>query len=287
MKDSEFDDPEWADDNGGTQWAFIIVGFAGGLLLGGFLLWSNVFSDSAGESHHVSIAVVDESPGGEAAAQDIADEAATAVDLQVENARLRGQLERERLKQELAQLRGEISNLKKTKPTTRSSARSKPHSTPIPQPDKSQNGDGASSKGARTLAYWNQMNAIFAQEAEMRAVPAGGLKASNAADFLQRRTSAGQFAAQALRGLNKTDVDREVVQLAAEIARWYDQGVTNSSNATGLLGADRKTRQGSRGKQWKSSEKDHNRQVKNINSKGEQVRQRMSKKYGIPFPPMQ
>lgn len=139
--------------------------------------------------------------------------------------------------------------------------------------------------GPQTLAYWNAMNNVMAEEESMRAAPAGGVTKENAADFIARRGEAGNYAATELRGLDRTGVDLAVVALGGEIATWYEQGTQLNDKASYLLNqASDQTRQGQTGRSWGNSEKAHSASVAKINRRGDALRVEMSKKYGLKFP---
>lgn len=138
--------------------------------------------------------------------------------------------------------------------------------------------------GTRTLAYWNELNAIMAKEAAMRAAPPQ-ITAENALAFVGGRTRAFQFAGPAIRELNAHGVDPQVTAIARDIAEWYEAGLAIGQEAESLLGtADVATRQGSRGVTWRSREEQHRQRCLEINRRGEQVRRAMSQKYGLDFP---
>lgn len=140
--------------------------------------------------------------------------------------------------------------------------------------------------GESTLAFWNRVNDIIEQESAMRAAPLGQLTASNAADFVQRRTHAARFASESIRDLPVEDVDGEVVSLSRRIADWYDEEAAVAGEAQTLLGLQAAVRQGGRGDRYKSREKSHARAVERINADGERLRQRLMRKYGLDFPPL-
>jgi hypothetical protein len=141
------------------------------------------------------------------------------------------------------------------------------------------------SNGPQTLAFWNAMNNVMAEEETMRATPAGGLTKENAADFIARRGQAGNYAATELRGLDRAGVDPEVVALGTDIAAWYERGTKLNDRASYLVNqASDETRRGQTGKSWGDSEKSHNASVAEINRRGDALRVKMSHKYGLKFP---
>ncbi|MCC7084232.1 MAG: hypothetical protein IT427_04405 [Pirellulales bacterium] len=145
----------------------------------------------------------------------------------------------------------------------------------------------ASSTGQRTLAYWNKLNSIMAREAAMRSAPPQ-LTAANAISFVSNQTSAYEYAATAMRQLSTTGVDPQAVAIGRDIAAWYDQGVANSRSAESLLGSDDiASRQGAAGQGWSSAAKQHREQCLAINRRGEQLRQALSRRYGLDFPALQ
>jgi hypothetical protein len=143
------------------------------------------------------------------------------------------------------------------------------------------------STGEKTLAYWNGMNAIMEHEGAMRAAPPK-ITADNALSFVSGETAAYQHAADAIRKLNREGVDADVISLAREIVAWYNQGIANTHAAESLLqSADIASRQGQPGQDWQSAEKQHREQCLQINLRGEQLRESLSRKYGVAFPKLQ
>ncbi|MBX3415265.1 MAG: hypothetical protein KF708_21450 [Pirellulales bacterium] len=139
-------------------------------------------------------------------------------------------------------------------------------------------------EGAATLQYWNQLNSIMTQEEGLRNTP-GKVTAENANGFVNSLAAANTFAAQEIRGLSTKNVDPQVVALGGEIAAWYEAGAANNGEATYLLNeADADTRRGGRGKSYEKSEHEHRKQCEEINRKGDALRDKMSKKYGLDFP---
>jgi hypothetical protein len=150
-------------------------------------------------------------------------------------------------------------------------------------------GDGEGSEtissGPRTLAYWNAMNALMAEEETMRSAPAAGLTKENAADFIARRGAAGSYATTALRGLDRSAVDPAVIALGSEIANWYERGTKLNDRASYLLNrADENTRRGQTGKNWGEAEKSHIASASEINRRGDALRMQMTRKYKLKFP---
>jgi hypothetical protein len=188
--------------------------------------------------------------------------------------------------QELKTLRDEISALKSlSTPAADHPAASHPNEPTIGS--RVQISTPASATGEQTLAYWNGMNAVMEHEAAMRAAPPQ-INAGNALSFVNGETSAYQYAVDAIRKLNRDAVDPDVISLAREIVAWYRQGITNSQIAQSLLqSSDVASRQGQPGQDWQTAEKQHREQCSQINCHGEQLRESLSRKYGITFPKLQ
>ncbi len=145
----------------------------------------------------------------------------------------------------------------------------------------------SSSVGQRTLAYWNELNSIMSREAAMRAAPPQ-ITAGNAMSFVSGRTGAFEFASSAIQQLSTKGVDPKAVNLGRQIAAWYRQGIANSRSAESLLGSgDIAARQGAAGQGWSAAEKQHREQCLAINQRGEQLRQELTRKYGLSFPALQ
>jgi hypothetical protein len=188
--------------------------------------------------------------------------------------------------QELQILRDEMSASKSAQ-NVPANRRSAPNTTESKGPSRVQAAETVSSAGEQTLAYWNGMNAIMEHEAALRAAPPQ-ITAGNALSFVSGETSAYQYAADAIRKLNREGVDPDVISLAREIVGWYRQGIANSHAAESLLqSADTASRQGQPGQDWQTAEKQHREQCLQINRHGEQLRESLSRKYGLAFPKLQ
>lgn len=145
----------------------------------------------------------------------------------------------------------------------------------------------ASVSGQATLKFWDAMNAAIETEAGMRAPPAAGIAAGNAADFQRRRIAAGQYAETTLAALDRTRVDTDVVALCERIRQWYAEGVTICERGKFLLEkADASTRKGPQGREWQEADKAHQERVNSLNHDGEQVRRQMESRYRVAFPPL-
>lgn len=140
--------------------------------------------------------------------------------------------------------------------------------------------------GEQTLSLWNQLNVIIAREAEMRAVPPGGLTEATTDDFLARRAAACRYAAEAISELKITGVDAEVTRLAARLSQWYYAGIDITENGRLLIKTDAETRRGPRGQAWRARQEKHNAQVAELNSAAAAVREQMQQKYQLAFPPL-
>ena len=131
------------------------------------------------------------------------------------------------------------------------------------------------------------MNEIIRSEAAMRLAPQGGVTAVNAGAFLEARIRAGRLAVDSFRRLDTSNVDAGVVALSNDLREWYENGVRVSRQARQLLGSDSQARQGSAGLAWQTEEKQHNAAVQKLNQKGAQLRNRMERRYKVPFPPLE
>lgn len=162
------------------------------------------------------------------------------------------------------------------------SAHDKPAATKPRRKSTSQKGE----RGQATLDYWNRVNDIIARESEMRTAPPD-VNAGNAGGFVSARLRAYRYAATALHGLRHPNVDPEVVAHVQRLSDWYEEGTEINQDAMHLLTeASQEQRQGAAGRNWKESEKAHYETVQRLNQQGSQLRQRMSKRYGIEFPAM-
>ncbi|MFN0198668.1 MAG: hypothetical protein ACKVT0_18120 [Planctomycetaceae bacterium] len=152
---------------------------------------------------------------------------------------------------------------------------------------RSRNAVRPANQGETTLAYWNEINSIIEQEQQLRSVPHEGLTAANAQEFLSRRSQSGEFAVQALSGLNSKGVDPEVLALTKSLRDWYAVGVRNAKTGENLLAkADEKSRKGAPGQRWKSSELEHGKAVERINQSAGTLRKKLIQKYKLDFPPL-
>lgn len=118
----------------------------------------------------------------------------------------------------------------------------------------------------------------------MRAPPAE-ITAANAGEFLNSRTEAARFAADAILELDARGVDRDLLLHAGNLADWYAEEEKVSTRGSFLLNkADAKTRKGAGGKQWKGSEEEHRKKCDELNKRGVELQGKFSKKYELEFP---
>jgi hypothetical protein len=214
-------------------------------------------------------------------------------ELQDELQRLRREVEKRRLQAELRTLQQELTTLdeppvtqpvsvpQRAEPLPETPAVAAPAAAPVAETPPNE-----PDRGAATLAFWNRMNDVIAQEAVMRTVPSGGLTAASAGEFLNRRIAAAKFAAGALKELDRKDVDPLVAEFARTLAEWYAAGATVNEEGQRLLAQEAEARRGPAGVRWQTTYKQHEQRVEEINASGARVRDAMQKKYGLEFPPL-
>jgi hypothetical protein len=166
-------------------------------------------------------------------------------------------------------------------PTAEAEAQPARELPPLPLPPPQ------ASRGERTLAYWNKMNDVIAQEEAKRAVPAGGVTTASAAEFLNRRIGAAKYAVGALKELDTKDVDPLATDFVETLGAWYGEGVAINEEGKRLLEQESaEARRGAAGLRWQTSYKHHEQGVQQINAAGARVRDMLEKKYGLAFPPL-
>ncbi len=266
----------------------IIVGggFALGLLCGAVL----IFGGSEEPRPSKRAEVVPAAPQTVAHQQ----EAAESVDenLSGERDRLKQELDKARLEWEVAELRRQLASVKKPSAAVDESpvVATSPVSTQRDDVRGHQPTTAASDgpTGRPTLEYWNEMNAVIAQEARMRATPAGGIASAGiAGSFLDARIRAAEFASQCILDLDPTGVDPAVTTLAQHLIEWYQEARSVAETGRSLMEqGNPQQRQGSAGQQYQDAERRHAKNVDTVNAEGEQVRRSMSKTYRLEFPPL-
>ncbi|MBX3438755.1 MAG: hypothetical protein KF861_14775 [Planctomycetaceae bacterium] len=225
-----------------------------------------------------------------------------AQELAAERDKLQRELEAEKLRREVESLRRELVHLQSSPVSVESPREPSPrHGNPVATTSNSPPASRSDSPALRpatpevaagptgeaTLACWNRMNAIILQEAALRTAPADGVTAANAAGFLDARIQAAEFAVSALRELNMNAVDPRVIQLRDQLTQWYvDGGKVAQTGRELLTRGTVQERQGSSGKRYQAAERSHSESVNAVNAAGEQVRQEMSRKFGLTFPPL-
>ena len=155
-----------------------------------------------------------------------------------------------------------------------------------PAPSRGGQPTGSGNQTAQaTLRYWNGLNDIMAEEAELRRPPAQ-LSKANADSFLTARIRAGQYAARAMEQLDRRGVDRDVVAQARAIAVWYSQEVAIAQRGRELMGGRVGSAPASRRdtEAYKQEEKAHARRVDEINERSRTLQLEMTRRYGIEFP---
>ncbi|QDU35909.1 hypothetical protein Mal4_01910 [Maioricimonas rarisocia] len=259
------------------SWPILGGGFAVGLLCGAFWLMSDRNADSAEPVAEPSTPV------------------AASTDVELENQRLRHELEVTRLQARIAELERQLAAARTaesalTNPRPDRNLAEAPRPAPVPSGPvvRSQPASGSGPPSGRaTLDYWNRMNQIIAREAEMRRAPSGGVKASNAGSFLDRRIAAGEYASSELSRLGTQGVDPEVVALARAVAGWYGEGVSICETGKELFsGGNSGPHMRAAATQYQNAEKSHAAAVSDINAQGERTRETMTRRYRLTFPPL-
>ncbi len=260
-----------------VTWAIVGTGFLLGILIGSIFIVGRGGLLACSTSSETTAATVAES-----APASTAPSTSNASDLVAEREQLTRELEAEKLRLEVEALRQELAGLQS--PTGTDDSAESP-SVPASESKRLTTQPVSTvSPGTATLAYWNHLNAIILQEAAMRAAPAGGVTASNAGGFLDTRMQAAEFAMTNIRDLDADGVDAKVLSLGEDLAKWYENGRDVAEQGMHLLTkATTEERQGSPGKQYQAAERALTKQVNEINSDGERVRQAMSQKYGLDF----
>lgn len=275
------------------EWTLVGGGLAAGLVCGAMMIWGQEHSVPASEPETAPPPATVANAGVPEATGDADSQPDPTAKLRNEIRDLRQQLETERMRNELEDLRRELAgvqNRSSVQPARRRSESAGRNSEGVGRAERGETAETrreTTSVGQRTLDVWNEMNKIIVQEAAMRTVPTGGVSANNAADFLDRRIAAGQFATEALRHLDTRNVDRQAVGLLNKLIDWYADGVKVCRQGRKLLEADPKTRRGPKGKAWQKAEKKHNQDVQDVNLLGARVRDKLTKKYRLDFPPLQ
>jgi len=273
-----------------VSWAVLVGGFGCGLIGGASILWNvgGFPSQSLPEAATTTPAPQFEPPSVPATSvQQTNSVQGDSNQLQSEIEGLRQQLEAEKLKSEVSRLRNELAAVKNSAHDRESHAPARESAAPQPAKSTPKPASSGQNSGAATFAYWNALNDIIVREASMRSAPDSGLSAANAGDFLSRRVEAGRFASSEIRRLDKSAVDPSVTRLGSQLAVWYDDNVKVAQAGGNLLGADAASRQGQAGKHYQADERSLQRDVTTINREAEQIRRKMSQKYGLDFPQLQ
>jgi hypothetical protein len=264
------------------EWTVIAFGLLGGLALGGPLFRGGATADRAPTVQQPN------QPAAPLAAAAAAPAAKTEAVAALE--RRIAELERQQIAQRVAALEADQDG----KPTGEIALEDAPEIHPANadiagEQRPARTSAAGSTKntgnaGQRTLDFWNAMNDVIAREAQMR-VPPANVTAANAAEFVQARLRAGQFASTAIQALDTTGVDRDAVALAGELIGWYREEVSLNERAGSLLGSsDIAARKGTAGNAWRSGEEQHRRNCDEINRRAADLRERLTRKYGLPFP---
>lgn len=254
-----------------SERAVIFAGLTGGLLLGAVLFRRGSVADGAPAAPQTVRAATPQ-PSGPAAARD--------DDLAALQARV-AELEKKRLAKRIAALESETAET--VVPKQRQRVEPAQESVAV-VPETAPAADTADSAGTATLRYWNELNDVISREAAMRTAPAN-LTAASAAGFVSSRIQAGKFASTAIEQLNQNGVDADALSLGKELAAWYRDEISLNERAKSLLGStDVAARKGSAGNTWRSGEEQHRLKCEAINRRGEELRTRFSRKYGLTFP---
>lgn len=264
------------------------AGFIGGLLCGLVMLASGSPTDDApAAASKFSTPERQMNAAQLAAAGQTTTETRPAVEdnaetMAAERDRLQAELEALKLKQEVAELQLKLDRMNTSPVSTALRSSSEGESTHRVGTESTE--PTSASIGETTLEFWNRMNDVIDREAAMRSTPQGGVSASNAADFLDARVQAAEYAVDALRKLKSTGVDNRAVEVAEALTAWYEQGREVAQTGRDLMTQPPGARQGAAGKRYQADEKTYSQAVNEVNALGERARQELSQAYGMRFP---
>lgn len=268
-----------------SERTLIAAGVCAGLLIGAVLLHRGSSADDRVTKETASVVT----PPVPAVAVPAVPPTPTIVDPETEALQRRiAELEKQKLERRMAALEAELSAaaVEAEPPPRRAVSSSSPRLIAADTSPPRASSPPAVAAGPATLAYWNALNDVIAKETAMRAAP-GKVTAANAGGFVESRIQAGEFASSAITKLDTAGVDADAVALGGELAAWYREEVTLNEQAKSLLGSqDVAARKGAPGKSWKSGEEQHRRKCDEINRRGADLQSRLSRKYGLAFPPL-
>ena len=206
------------------------------------------------------------------------------AELRLRNERLELELRQARMRNELADLRSELDQVRSNQISSTTVDAAKDFIRRGPQNSSPVKSSGV---GEKTLAYWKKMNDIILQEASMRSAPASGVNLSNAGDFVGKRVAAYSYAVSAFDKLDRSNVDARAIETATDVRNWYAKGLEISLQAQTLMNSDSQTRRGTVGLQWRAAEMKHNGDVAAVNQRAARVQKELSDKYGLQFPELE
>ena len=142
-------------------------------------------------------------------------------------------------------------------------------------------------KRAATLAYWTQLQSVVGNQAGLQLDAEQAATGENATKLAAIKARISRYAADAIRALPKKDVDEPAVEVAKELANWYEQGADVLDQAVQVWESSAPGPNGSQlTKNWEQAQTQQVNEGRLLVSRLSAVRDSLTRRFGEGFAPI-
>lgn len=142
-------------------------------------------------------------------------------------------------------------------------------------------------KRAATLAYWSQLQAVVGKQGGLQLDAEQAATSVSATKLAAIKARIGRYAADAIRALPKKDVDESAVEVAKELANWYEQGAFVLDQAVEVWESSSPGPNGSQlTKTWEQAQTQQVNEGRLLASRLAAVRDSLTRRFGEGFAPI-
>ena len=174
---------------------------------------------------------------------------------------------------ELASLRGEISDLRTTNETRQPGTVSKVSAA--------ENNDDLAKQ--QTTSYWNRIHEIVSEHSALQMAAETAATEGSATKLAALKARINRFAASALRAVPTENVDKAAVALSKELADWHERSGELYDRAVSLWESAARTQGGAITKDWEFAQLQLRNEARLMGDKFSAVRDSLSRRFGEEF----
>jgi hypothetical protein len=142
-------------------------------------------------------------------------------------------------------------------------------------------------KRAATLAYWTHLQAVIGNQGGLQLDAEQAATDVSATKLAAIKARIGRYAADAIRALPKKDVDESAVEVAKELANWYEQGADVLDQAVQVWESSSPGPNGSQlTKNWEQAQTQQVNEGRLLASRLAAVRDSLTRRFGEGFAPI-